>query len=93
MDHKSNTADLIERAHALIPELGQRAAEAETLRRLPEANVAALKRAGLLKVLQARRYGGHQASLHAHVDTVATIACGCGSTAWWTSPPPTACSK
>ena len=26
MDHKSNTADLIERAHALIPELGQRAA-------------------------------------------------------------------
>jgi 3-hydroxy-9,10-secoandrosta-1,3,5(10)-triene-9,17-dione monooxygenase len=82
MDHKSNTADLIERAHALIPELGQRAAEAETLRRLPEANVAALKRAGLLKVLQARRYGGHQASLHAHVDTVATIARGCGSTAW-----------
>ncbi len=74
--------DLLERATSLIPELRQRAAEAETLRRLPEANVAALKRAGLLKVLQARRYGGHQLSLHAHVDTVATIARGCGSTAW-----------
>ena len=78
----AETADLIERATALIPELSQRAAEAEKLRRLPDANVAALKRAGLLKVLQARRYGGHQASLHAHIDTVATIARGCGSTAW-----------
>jgi 3-hydroxy-9,10-secoandrosta-1,3,5(10)-triene-9,17-dione monooxygenase len=77
-----DTAELIERATALIPELSQRAAEAEALRRLPDANVAALKRAGLLKVLQARRYGGHQASLHAHIDTVATIARGCGSTAW-----------
>jgi len=54
----SNTAELVERAAALIPELSSRAAEAETLRRLPDANVAALKRAGLLKILQARRYGG-----------------------------------
>jgi 3-hydroxy-9,10-secoandrosta-1,3,5(10)-triene-9,17-dione monooxygenase len=82
MGAASETADLLERATALIPELRQRAAEAETLRRVPDANVAALKRAGLLKVLQARRYGGHQFSLHAHVDTVATIARGCGSTAW-----------
>jgi 3-hydroxy-9,10-secoandrosta-1,3,5(10)-triene-9,17-dione monooxygenase len=80
--HQADTANLIERATALIPELSQRVAEAEKLRRLPDANVAALKRAGLLKVLQARRYGGHQASLHAHIDTVATIARGCGSTAW-----------
>jgi len=82
MSPASSTAEIIERAHALIPELGQRAAEAETLRRLPDANVAALKRAGMLKVLQARRYSGYQLSLHAHVDAVAAIARGCGSTAW-----------
>jgi len=77
-----DTAELVERATALIPEFAQRAAEAESLRRLPDANVAALKRAGLLRILQARRSGGYQASLHAHVDAVAAIARGCGSTAW-----------
>jgi 3-hydroxy-9,10-secoandrosta-1,3,5(10)-triene-9,17-dione monooxygenase len=82
MSAASSTIEIIERAHALIPELSRRAAEAETLRRLPDANVAALKRAGMLKVLQARRYSGYQLSLHAHVDAVAAIARGCGSTAW-----------
>ena len=52
------------------------------MRRLPDANVAMLKHAGLLKVLQPRRFGGHELSLHAHVDTVAAVAKGCGSTAW-----------
>lgn len=79
---KPDAAEILDRAAALIPELGQRAAEAEQLRRLPDANVAALKRAGLFKILQARRYGGLQASLHMHVDAVATIARGCGATAW-----------
>lgn len=78
----TDAAELLERAVALIPDLSQRAAEAEQLRRLPDANVAALKRAGLFKILQARRYGGYQLSLHTHVDTVATIARGCGATAW-----------
>ena len=81
-DHRPQDAELLDRAAALIPELSQRAAEAEQLRRLPDANVAALKRAGLFKILQAKRYGGYQASLHAHVDAVAAIARGCGSTAW-----------
>jgi len=81
-DHKADGAELVECATALIPELTARADEAERLRRLPDANVAALKRAGLLKILQARRYGGFEASLHAHVDAVAAIARGCGSTAW-----------
>src|ERR1700749_787914 len=81
-DHKTDTAELVERATALIPELSQRAPEAEKLRRLPDANVAALKRAGLLKILQPQRSGGYQLSLHAHVDAVAAIARGCGATAW-----------
>lgn len=74
--------EMLERATALVPSFRERAAEAEKLRRMPEANVAALKGAGLLKVLQPKRYGGHQMSLHTHIDTVAEIARGCGSTAW-----------
>jgi 3-hydroxy-9,10-secoandrosta-1,3,5(10)-triene-9,17-dione monooxygenase len=74
--------EMVARAASLVPELQGRAAEAERLRRLPDANVAALQRAGLLKVLQPRRYGGLQMSLHTHIDTVAAIARGCGSTAW-----------
>jgi 3-hydroxy-9,10-secoandrosta-1,3,5(10)-triene-9,17-dione monooxygenase len=74
--------ELVERALTLGPQLRGNVAEGEQLRRLPDANVAALKRAGLLKVLQAKRFGGHQLSLHTHVDTIAAVARGCASTAW-----------
>jgi 3-hydroxy-9,10-secoandrosta-1,3,5(10)-triene-9,17-dione monooxygenase len=75
-------AELVLRAAALVPALRERAVEAERLRRLPPDNVAALRGAGLLKVLQARRYGGWQMSLRTHVDVVSTLARGCASTAW-----------
>jgi 3-hydroxy-9,10-secoandrosta-1,3,5(10)-triene-9,17-dione monooxygenase len=78
MDHE----EMVARAARLVPGLRARAAEAEQLRRVPDANIAALQEAGLLKVLQARRYGGFEMSLHSHVDTVAEIARGCGATAW-----------
>ena len=74
--------DLVARAAALVPELRGRVPEAEQLRKVPPANVEALRKAGLFRVLQARRYGGHQQSLRTHIDTIATIALGCGSTAW-----------
>src|SRR5690242_17149847 len=73
---------LVASAASLVPTLRARAAEAEQLRRLPDANVAELRAAGLFKVLQPRRYGGFEMSLHTHIDTVAEIARGCGSTAW-----------
>ena len=75
-------AQLVARAASLVPTLRARAAEAEQLRRLPDANVAELRAAGLFKVLQPRRCGGFEMSLHTHIDTVAEIARGCGSTAW-----------
>jgi 3-hydroxy-9,10-secoandrosta-1,3,5(10)-triene-9,17-dione monooxygenase len=75
-------AQLVARATSLVPTLRARAAEAEQLRRLPDANVAELRAAGLFKVLQPRRCGGFEMSLHTHIDTVAEIARGCGSTAW-----------
>jgi 3-hydroxy-9,10-secoandrosta-1,3,5(10)-triene-9,17-dione monooxygenase len=75
-------AQLVARATSLVPTLRARAAEAEQFRRLPDANVAELRAAGLFKVLQPRRCGGFEMSLHTHIDTVAEIARGCGSTAW-----------
>jgi 3-hydroxy-9,10-secoandrosta-1,3,5(10)-triene-9,17-dione monooxygenase len=74
--------DLVAAATALIPELRERAAAAEQLRRVPPENIAALRRARLFKVLQPRAFGGHQASLHDHIDVVAALAKGCASTAW-----------
>jgi 3-hydroxy-9,10-secoandrosta-1,3,5(10)-triene-9,17-dione monooxygenase len=65
-----------------VPELRQRVAEADSLRKMPPANVEAVRKAGLFQVLQARRYGGHQQSLRTHIDTIATVGRGCGSTAW-----------
>ena len=73
---------LVARAAALAPRFAERVGEADRLRRVPDANVAELRQAGLFKVLQARRYGGHQASLRTHIDVVAEIARGCTSTAW-----------
>ena len=75
-------AQLVARAASLVPTLRARAAEAEQFRRLPDANVAELRSAGLFKVLQPRRCGGFEMSLHTHIDTVAELARGCGSTAW-----------
>lgn len=74
--------ELVARAEALIPELRGRVAEADELRKVPPANIEAIRKAGLFQVLQPRRYGGHQQSLRTHIDTIAAVAQGCGSTAW-----------
>ena len=73
---------LVARAAGLIGELRARRGEAETLRRVPAANIAAVRAAGLLKVLQPRSAGGYEMSLHTHLDVVSAIGRGCGATAW-----------
>lgn len=74
--------ELVARATALIPHLRERVPEADRLRKMPPANVDAVRKAGLFKVLQPRRYGGYQMSLRTHIDTIAAVARGCASTAW-----------
>ena len=73
---------LVARAAGLIGELRARRGEAEKLRRVPDANIAAVRAAGLLKVLQPRSAGGYEMSLHTHLDVVSAIGRGCGATAW-----------
>lgn len=74
--------DFIARARDLIPSLRARAAEAETLRRLPDATNAAFHAAGLYRLYQPRRYGGYEMDYQLQVDVAAEIGRGCGSSAW-----------
>ena len=75
-------ADLAARALSVADELRPRAAVAEEIRRVPEENFERICEEGLLTVIQSRRCGGHELSMRAHLDVVAAIAEGCGSTSW-----------
>ena len=77
-----DAASLIAAARALAPGLRARAAETDALRRLPDENVAEMKKAGLFRVIQPERCGGWQMDFHAHLDVVEEVAAGCGSSGW-----------
>ena len=77
-----NREEAIARAKALGPALRERALEAEKLRRLPDATVAELKRSGLLRVWQPKRFGGHELDIHTHLDVISELARNCASTGW-----------
>src|SRR5258708_13193169 len=49
---------LLERARALIPRLAERASAATAARQLPAETIAEYHRAGILRILQPRRFGG-----------------------------------
>lgn len=81
--------DGVDRSHPLVaaaaeiaPLLAKRARQTIETRKLLPENVAILKEAGLTRVLQPARCGGHEASMHVHLDVVAELARGCGSTGW-----------
>ncbi len=76
---------LPERAAALVALLRANAARTEDERRLPEANVQALRDAGLFKLAVPERFGGHQTDLRTFVRVSAELGRGCGSTAWTTT--------
>ncbi|ORA33929.1 acyl-CoA dehydrogenase family protein [Mycobacterium aquaticum] len=65
-----------------VARLGERAAEAEQLRRLPDATVADLTETGFTELLVPRRYGGREEDFAAILDPVRRMAHGCTSSAW-----------
>lgn len=65
-----------------VDRLGERAREAETLRRLPAATIADLADSGFTDLLVPARYGGRQADFPALLDPVRRMAHGCASSAW-----------
>lgn len=77
-----DAAALVAAARGIAPRLRERAAEADSIRRMPAGSVAELRAAGLFRVLQPARCGGWEMGFHTHLDVVETLARGCASTAW-----------
>ncbi|MEU3609623.1 3-hydroxy-9,10-secoandrosta-1,3,5(10)-triene-9,17-dione monooxygenase oxygenase subunit [Streptomyces sp. NPDC035033] len=74
--------DVLAAVRALAPVLRGRAAEAEELRRVPDASVAELTRTGFFRLLRPRRHGGLAADPAVFYAAVHELARACGSTAW-----------
>lgn len=75
-------ADVKAIAKSLVPELRKREFQTEADRKVPAENITLLEESGLLGIFRARKWGGSELSMRAHVDAVATIAEGCQATAW-----------
>jgi 3-hydroxy-9,10-secoandrosta-1,3,5(10)-triene-9,17-dione monooxygenase len=74
--------EVLESVRELTPLLRERAADAEAARRLPDESVKELKEAGLIRLLQPKRYGGHEADPRVFFECVMAIGAACGSTGW-----------
>ena len=81
--------DETERADALksqaleyVATLEARAEEAETLRQLPPETLEDFKSIGFSRLCQPRKFGGAELPLDRAADIIATLAGGCGSSAW-----------
>ena len=70
------------RVRALLPALRERAAQAEQLRRLPDETFADFQRAGLLRALQPKRYGGYELDPGVFYQAVSEVGAVCGSSGW-----------
>ncbi len=82
MAGRPSAEEIMARARALVPVLRERAAETETLRRLPDASHRAFVEAGFYKILQPRRYGGYELDFGAQTELGVELGRGCGSSAW-----------
>lgn len=87
LDRRSNGQDdayseMLERAHALVPKLRERAAKTEEMRRLPPETERELHESGLFRILQPKRVGGSELDYVALVDFADVVALADASVAW-----------
>jgi alkylation response protein AidB-like acyl-CoA dehydrogenase len=75
-------AQALERANDLVERLRARAADVDAKRRIPDESIAEINDAGLFRISAPRMFGGSQLGISPLIQTVATIASGCGSTGW-----------
>lgn len=78
----TTTDELVERAAALRPLLESNAEETERNRRVAQANVDAIREAGLARLFTPRRVGGYEQSVRSMLTVIRELGKGCGSTAW-----------
>jgi 3-hydroxy-9,10-secoandrosta-1,3,5(10)-triene-9,17-dione monooxygenase len=70
------------KAVALQPILAERVAEADGLRRIPDATIADFRDAGFFRMLQPARWSGLEVDPPVFFDVQTTIAAACPSSAW-----------
>jgi alkylation response protein AidB-like acyl-CoA dehydrogenase len=73
---------LLERARALIPRLAERAPAATAARTVPRETIAECHEAGILRILQPRRFGGLEGRFSLFSRIVEELTFGCASSAW-----------
>ncbi len=69
-------------AATLVPRIAERAAQCEALRRGTDETLADLHAAGLMRLMQPKRFGGSELGLDALMDVVLELCKACASTAW-----------
>lgn len=74
--------ELLARARALVPRLAERAPAATAARRLPPETIADYHAAGIVDILQPRRFGGRQGRFSLFSRIVEELTFGCASSAW-----------
>jgi 3-hydroxy-9,10-secoandrosta-1,3,5(10)-triene-9,17-dione monooxygenase len=73
---------LIARAREIRPLLQKNAGQTDSLRRLPDEVVRALRDSGMCRLMVPKRFGGYQTSIRTYIEVMAELGQGCGSSAW-----------
>ncbi|ADJ49083.1 acyl-CoA dehydrogenase [Amycolatopsis mediterranei S699] len=73
---------LVSAAASLVPALSANAEAADAMGRLPDDDIAALRKEGLLRLATPRKYGGHEAGACAATAIAAEVGRGCPSASW-----------
>lgn len=81
----SQSQAVLDGVRDLLPSIRERADEAERLRVVPEASVKELDEVGFFRLLQPKRFDGHEADPVTFYTAVRDIASACGSTGWVSS--------
>lgn len=82
--HRAVAAEIREKTENILPEIAARAGETEALRRVPDANIAALRQAGWFTAFLPARYGGQELDILSFYELLPMIGQVCPSTAWAT---------
>ncbi|HEY5412399.1 MAG TPA: acyl-CoA dehydrogenase family protein [Caulobacteraceae bacterium] len=78
----ADAEELLGKVRALAPEIRERAAEAESLRRIPPDLIAKLKAAGVFRMFAPRSHGGLELDFPEGLKVISEVARADGSAGW-----------
>lgn len=81
-EHLVSHDEIIARAREIAPRLKERALQAEADRCVPVATIDDFKQAGLIRMIQPRRYGGQEMGWDVLCEVTEILATACGAQAW-----------